>query len=242
MHDGPTPHRSFIRNLAARAIGRGRSTGGVGGEPSPDVETFVRGQPGLSRAERTALCLIGGSRAIELARACCQSRAESEDSSRRLRERLAAQARRIGNILRDDARFVGGKEASILLVDDDSQVLLVLKRMLERAGHQVVPCGSVEEAQRHLTKGLKPALLITDVVLGNSTGKRIASIVEHHSPKTRTIFISGYDNVAVAGQPVLQKPFSSKELIDLVNQVLSAKSDSGAFLLESEFAASRKKH
>ena len=129
-----------------------------------------------------------------------------------------------------------------MLVDDDSQVLLVLKRMLERAGHQVVPCGSVEEAQRHLTKGLKPALLITDVVLGNSTGKRIASIVEHHSPKTRTIFISGYDNVAVAGQPVLQKPFSSKELIDLVNQVLSAKSDSGAFRLESEFAASRKKH
>jgi DNA-binding NtrC family response regulator len=144
--------------------------------------------------------------------------------------------------LRDDSRYVGGQQASILLVDDDIHVLNVLARMLERAGHQVFACDSAEEAQRHLTKGLRPSLLISDVALGTSTGKRIAESVQRQSPKTRVIFISGYSNIAVGGQPVLQKPFSSKELIELVDQVLSADTQSGAHRLESEFAASRKKH
>lgn len=241
MPNGPS-HFANLRHMASRAIGRRRLARSLGHQSDSDVEAFVRAQPGLTVEERAALCLVGGSRAIELARACSKSRAESEDGTRRLRERLTAQARRIGTILRDDSRFVGSQTASILLVDDDQQVLAVLTRMLQRAGHEVMPCGSVEEAQRHLTNGLKPTLLITDVALGTSTGKRVAESVQRQSPKTRVIFISGYANIAVGGQPVLQKPFSSKELIELVDQVLSADTQSGAHRLESEFAASRKKH
>lgn len=128
----------------------------------------------------------------------------------------------------------------ILLVDDDPNVLTVIARFLRRAGHEVFACSGFEAAQVHLVNGVEPDLLITDVVLRESTGKRVAAAVKQLCPKTRVIFISGYGNIAV-GEPVLQKPFAAAELIVLVDQVMAADTVSDARELESTFAANRKK-
>lgn len=128
----------------------------------------------------------------------------------------------------------------ILLVDDEPEVLKILTRILKRAGHDVTPCSGVDEAQAALDKGLAPHLLITDVALKGSTGKRVARLAQDKSPKTRVIFISGYSNVAVGGQPVLQKPFTPTELIELVDRVMSAPNSEIARAQESEFDTARR--
>ncbi len=130
----------------------------------------------------------------------------------------------------------------ILLVDDEPDVRQMLSRVLRQAHHEVTACSGLEEAEAYLATGAKPDLLITDVVLRASTGKLVASLVQEKSPKTRVMFISGYGNVAVGGQPVLQKPFKNHELIALIDEVMSASSRASAHQHEEAFAQSRKKH
>lgn len=110
-----------------------------------------------------------------------------------------------------------------------------MARMLEQAGHDVLSCGSFEEAQVHLDEGIKPDLLITDVVLNGSTGKRVAAAVNEKSPTTKIVYMSGYGNIAIGGHPVLHKPFKRQELMDLVEQALAA-------TREAPFSLSRRKH
>lgn len=130
----------------------------------------------------------------------------------------------------------------ILLVDDEPEVLRMMTRILRMAGHDVHACSGLPGAEAHLYSGVKPDLLITDVVLNGSTGKRVAAVVQEKSPKTRTLFMSGYGNLAVGGQPVLQKPFKNQELIQLIDQVMSATNKATAHEREEAFALSRKKH
>lgn len=144
-------------------------------------------------------------------------------------------------MLRSNRVAVSFTPASVLVVDDEPAVLRVIVRILEQAGHKVFPCRGMDDVQTHLANGLKPSLLITDVVLGTSTGKRVAAAVSKASPGTRVVFVSGYGNVAVPGQLVLQKPFSRQELVDLVDQVLSAESADSVREQESAFLSSRKK-
>jgi FixJ family two-component response regulator len=129
-----------------------------------------------------------------------------------------------------------------MLVDDDPTVLKAITRMLRLAGHEVHACSGLVGVEAHLYGGTRPDLLITDVVLTGSTGKLIAAVVKEKSPTTRALFISGYGNVAVGGQPVLQKPFRASELVEFIDQVMSASSNTDARELEEAFALSRKKH
>jgi DNA-binding NtrC family response regulator len=130
----------------------------------------------------------------------------------------------------------------ILLVDDEPVVLRVITRILRMAGHDVSACSGLPGVEAYLYAGARPDLLITDVVLNGSTGKRVAAVVQEKSPKTRTLFMSGYGNIAVGGQPVISKPFKNHELIELIDQVMSASSNATAHEREEEFVLSRKKH
>lgn len=242
MTDGPASNLTVLRNLATRAIRGRRAARRMGRQSASFAEEVVRSEPGLTDQEREALCLIGGNRAIELARACGESRIEYEDNARCLRERLTEQAARVGLMLASGHAIAKTGPFDIMLVDDDPIVLKVITRMLRQAGHEVLACSGLVGVEAHLYSGVRPDLLITDVALKGSTGKRVAAVVQEKSLKTRVLFISGYGNVAVGGQPVLQKPFKNKELIELIDQVMSASSNTDAHELEEAFALSRKKH
>lgn len=230
----PVSRFAVLRNLASRAIGRRRSARRLDTELTPAAEEVIRSQPGLTEEERATLRLLGSDRAIELARALGRGRVSSEECARRLRERFERQAQRLGTTLRNTPFPQSRAPAVIMLVDDEPSILRVMVRMLEQAGHEVLSCRSFEEAKNHLDEGIKPDLLITDVVLNGSTGKRVAAAVNAVSPKTKMIFMSGYANIAIGGHPVLQKPFKRQELFELVDQALADR--------EEPFMLSRRKH
>ncbi len=111
----------------------------------------------------------------------------------------------------------------VLVVDDDPGVRRVMERMLQRAGYGVEICTGFRHAEERLNAGLRADLLITDMVLGESSGKDVANLVRRHVPGIPVIYISGYNNIEVTrGEFVLQKPFAASELVSALAKVFEA--------------------
>jgi CheY-like chemotaxis protein len=118
---------------------------------------------------------------------------------------------------------------TILLVDDDEQFRTMLGLVLTEAGYQVqeVPDGR----QALELYGCHPTdLVITDLVMPEKEGLEMIGEFRQLYPGAKIIAISGggrggsgdYLKMAQAlgAQRVLAKPFSHKEILDAVSQVL----------------------
>jgi PAS domain S-box-containing protein len=121
----------------------------------------------------------------------------------------------------------GGTE-SVLLVEDDEQVRGIAVRALSAAGYDVVVAGHAEQAIA-LTAGRgRPFdLLVTDVILPAMGGADLARELRAREPGLRALYISGYSEAAMAqrgalpaGARMLAKPFTPRQLVDRVRDVL----------------------
>jgi len=67
----------------------------------------------------------------------------------------------------------------ILIVDDSVTILMSMEAILARGGFTVTTAASGEDAMAKLQKGAKPALIITDIHMGQMNGieliKKVAS-------------------------------------------------------------------
>ncbi len=126
-----------------------------------------------------------------------------------------------------EAGPVGGSE-TILLVEDETSVRELTRRMLESSGYRVLAAADGSEALRLCTINREPIeLLITDVVMPQMRGAEVARRVARIRPRLRVLFMSGYtDNSIdpdVAGSvSLLQKPFTLDELLGAVRSTLDA--------------------
>ena len=87
---------------------------------------------------------------------------------------------------------------SILLVEDDLNVLDALKSFLQKAGYLVTSTDSFGRA-RQLLQQSPPDVLLTDVRLGSHNGLQLALVAKDANPQTKIIVFSGYND------PVLEK-------------------------------------
>jgi two-component system, cell cycle sensor histidine kinase and response regulator CckA len=112
---------------------------------------------------------------------------------------------------------------TILLVEDEAGVRHVLEAMLKRNGYRVLSSGSTSEALL-VARGHGGAidLLITDMVMPDMSGARIADQLASLHPEMRVLYVSGYgDPVSPrAGAAFLQKPFSNAELALKIREAL----------------------
>jgi two-component system, cell cycle sensor histidine kinase and response regulator CckA len=109
---------------------------------------------------------------------------------------------------------------TILLVEDESAILEMTTRMLERLGYTVVAATTPGEAI-HLAHEYRERidLLMTDVVMPEMNGRQLAGNLLSHYPDLKRLFMSGYTANVIAHHGVLdedvhfiQKPFSMKDL------------------------------
>jgi PAS domain S-box-containing protein len=123
----------------------------------------------------------------------------------------------------------GGHER-ILLVEDEVGVRALAASILTENGYRVWPasCGA-EARQIAAVHGHAIDLLLTDVVMPDITGPRLAAQLRTICPGLRVLYTSGYtDNVIVhngmldPGVAYLQKPFTPALLLDAVRQSLEA--------------------
>jgi len=116
----------------------------------------------------------------------------------------------------------------VLLVEDEDEVRRVIARQLLDEGLRVVQCTKGDAALRELESGLRPNLLLTDIVMpGSLQGPELAQKARQMIPDLRALFISGYPTeAAIHGNGLretdrhLIKPVSRAVLMRAVIEVL----------------------
>ena len=114
-----------------------------------------------------------------------------------------------------------GKSATILVVDDETGIRELIRKILLRERYHVLEAGSAEEAL-NLGQGQSIDLLITDVMLPGIHGPELARRMQQTVPRLKTLFISGYtgEEKVPAGARLLAKPFTLGALLEKVRAAL----------------------
>jgi len=121
-----------------------------------------------------------------------------------------------------------GRGETVLLAEDEPQILDMARSMLEELGYRVLaagtPCEAERLAQRHAGS---IRLLVTDVVMPDMSGPELAGRLDRLCRGLRHLFISGYTADVIArrgileqGVHFLQKPFSLTDLSAAVRAAL----------------------
>jgi CheY-like chemotaxis protein len=122
----------------------------------------------------------------------------------------------------------GGTE-TILLVEDDNEVRLIERRLLEMQGYTVLEAANGDVAIGIArTYAGKIDLVVADVVMPGRSGREVAEAVRNLRPDTRVLYVSGHTGDFVKRReglpddaPFLQKPFSSTQLGAAIRAVLT---------------------
>jgi signal transduction histidine kinase len=110
---------------------------------------------------------------------------------------------------------------TILVVDDETGIRDLIRKILQRERYRVLEAGSAEEAFT-VAQGQSIDLLITDVMLPGIHGPELARRMQQTAPRLKTLFISGFtgeEKVPVGGQ-FLAKPFTLGALLEKVRAAL----------------------
>lgn len=122
-----------------------------------------------------------------------------------------------------------GPRQTILLVEDEHAVRSLARRVLERAGYEVVEAAMPTEALAHMeaAEASDIDLILTDVVMPEMSGIELVERVLARRPELPVIYMSGYAEdeavrrgMADARHRFLAKPFTPADLRRNVDEVL----------------------
>lgn len=118
--------------------------------------------------------------------------------------------------------------ATILVVDDDDPVRVMLARLLRTQGYDVRQAANATEARAILENG-RPDLVISDIVMPGESGIELRRGVLDRWPGLPVILISGYSAEGPAEFAArtpdtifVQKPFAADQFLSLVEQTLTS--------------------
>lgn len=117
---------------------------------------------------------------------------------------------------------------TILLVEDDEQLLRVGTRLLQENGYPVISASGGEEALAVAEKYGKPVdLLVTDMVMLGMNGRELAKELARRGSIGRTLYMSGYTEDAIVKHGALDpdvafigKPFTPEAFLAKLRGVL----------------------
>lgn len=117
----------------------------------------------------------------------------------------------------------------VLVVEDEPALRQLAVLSLERLGYQATEAADGDEAVRLIEQeGMRPALILTDVVMPGMSGRALVDRLRASVPGVKVIFMSGYadDKLAeggILGADIrfLQKPFSMGDLAAMVKTALA---------------------
>jgi signal transduction histidine kinase len=126
---------------------------------------------------------------------------------------------------------VGG---NVLVVDDQPDVLGLIRRALERAGHRVATAGDGVKALGLVATAEQPFdVVLTDIAMPRIGGIELVERMRASRPDTRVVYMSGFVSESRTlgflrpGDLFLEKPFSVADLLTRVNEALAAREIGG---------------
>ncbi|WP_417792121.1 PAS domain S-box protein [Stutzerimonas xanthomarina] len=118
---------------------------------------------------------------------------------------------------------------TVLVVDDEPAIRMLVVEILEELGYQVLQAADGHGALQAFESGEPVSLLITDVGLpGGMNGRQLADAARQRDPHLRVLFITGYAETVVMGNGPLEfgmrivtKPFSIETLAARIAELRS---------------------
>jgi CheY-like chemotaxis protein len=115
----------------------------------------------------------------------------------------------------------GGGE-TVLLVEDEPSVRMMVRRILQAEGYHVLEAGEGLEAFEIASRtGQSIRLLLTDMVMPHMGGRELAERLTSVHPQMKVVYMTGYTEQAIADAPFLHKPFTPKGLLAKLREVLN---------------------
>ena len=119
----------------------------------------------------------------------------------------------------------------VLVIDDELEMLNLIKYTLEKAGYQVEVCDNGRQAW-DVIQQVKPDLMILDVMLPDLSGLEVLRRLSAEGRKVPVIFLTARDatedkvhGLTIGGDDYVTKPFSIEELVARVRVVLRRHGD-----------------
>ncbi len=117
---------------------------------------------------------------------------------------------------------------TILLVEDETVIRNLVRTILKESGYKVLEAALASEALHICQEYGGPIhLMLTDVMMPQMSGKRLATALEEFRPEIAVLYMSGYTDDALAhhgvldpNTPLLQKPFTPEVLSRKVREIL----------------------
>jgi DNA-binding response OmpR family regulator len=117
---------------------------------------------------------------------------------------------------------------TVLLVEDESRLRILMQEILQRNGYTVIPACDGEEALRICRQeAVVFDIVVTDVIMPGMSGPQLADRIQHLRPGTKLLYLSGYTEDALSSHGVLKegieflpKPFPPNTLAAKVRQIL----------------------
>ncbi len=115
---------------------------------------------------------------------------------------------------------------TVLYIDDDPRIRVVVRRLLEEHGLRVITAESVAEAKQRVTQA-DPDGLFIDIWLGDETAFEVFTWLQEFHPllAEHTAFVTGDvslsprepvgRSIRALGRPVLAKPFDIEAMVAL---------------------------
>jgi DNA-binding NtrC family response regulator len=120
---------------------------------------------------------------------------------------------------------------TILVVDDDDEVLRYTAATLMRGGYSAIAVQSGDDAYRvYLKRGSEIQLILTDVVMPHTSGPALVQSLKQQNPDLNVLFMTGYKaehfrqfGETLKNYKILSKPFTPNELLSTVRKVLDGR-------------------
>jgi CheY-like chemotaxis protein len=124
--------------------------------------------------------------------------------------------------------MAAGRTGTVLVVEDDPHVRLLLERLVTGTGYGALTAGSGAEALDVLAaRGADVDVLLTDIGLGDMHGGELARRGLDLRPGLRVVYSSGHSRAAAAlddlpaGDAFLLKPYKAADLARVLDRVLA---------------------
>ncbi len=121
--------------------------------------------------------------------------------------------------------LVSAQNPSVLLVDDDPEVLRFVEILVTKMGF-VAYCVNDGQEAIDLLKNEKIEIVITDVLMPRVDGLELLAHIQQHYPQTRVIVITGYTQtytytevIRAGASDFITKPFTNDELEAKLNRL-----------------------
>jgi len=119
-----------------------------------------------------------------------------------------------------------GRGQTVLLVEDDESVRLLVREVLAELHYHTLEAGSADEALPILHSDQKIDLLVSDVGLPGMNGRQLAELARNQRPDLPVLFVTGYaENAAMragflgTNMSMITKPFSIDTLAAKIDEM-----------------------